>query len=175
MKKYQSMLCIRSVSTEGAGCCGAQGSHSGELLTPALRAKPFPGKSNMWSRFVSLPRQLQQSALLGQLSIDFDLGRGAGRCICMGVSVFQLLVWPCAWPGRAAPVGWSFPRLPASSSHVPTAALGLRAVSACFVTPSVLSQVKNPEPCSLSRTQSSWKFSQRRGFSLGAPVAHEGN
>lgn len=41
----------------------------------------------MWSHFVSLPKQLQQSALLGQLSIDFNLGRGAGKCICMGMSV----------------------------------------------------------------------------------------
>lgn len=87
MKKYQSMPCIRSACTASAGCLGAQGSHSGGLLTPALRAKPFPGKSNMWSHFVSLPKQLQQSALLGQLSIDFNLGRGAGKCICMGMSV----------------------------------------------------------------------------------------
>lgn len=87
MKKYQSMLCFRSASTARAGCFGAQGSHSGELLTPALRAKPFPGKSNTWSPFVILPKQLQQSALLGQLSIDFNLRRGAGKCICMGMSV----------------------------------------------------------------------------------------
>lgn len=169
MKKYQSMLCIRSVSTESSGCCGAQGSRSGELLTPALRAKPFPGKSNMWSHFVSLPKQLQQSAPLGQPSIDFNLGRGAGKCICMGISGFQLLVWPCAWPGRAAPMGWSFPRLPASSSHIPVAGLGLRAVSACFVTLFCTVTGKNPRALLLEQDTEQLEVLSKAWIQLRGP------
>lgn len=63
--------------------------------------------------------------------------------------------------------------------------VGLRAVlpglmSASFVTASVMSQAKKKTnallwPVSLSRAQSSWKFPQRHGFSLGVPVPHEGN